>query len=303
MNASQLSRRIGSRARRFGARGPLFTLVLVSLALVSLVLACTTTTSSRERAKVDRECQPGAFVFCRCQDRQEGTKLCNDDGNSFGPCEPCESYGNPEGPLEPGDPGFEEPFPEEDGGFEVDGGPRSKGSCGNGKVESGEDCDDQNTNETDGCDSSCKLAGKTPFATNACPGLDVHVWGGGHAPTLESTTAGSGNRSVKPSCTSSANPTSGAGSSDRVFKVTAHKTGNLEVATSDVSYNVFLWASEACQPSENTLIACANQSAGVGPETMTFPVENGKSYYVFVDGAGTDSGTRQGSFRVTFSIP
>jgi len=278
-------------ARGFRARW-----ATLALGVVSLLLACTT----KPKAKVDRECQPGAYVFCRCQDRQEGSKLCGDDGQSFGDCEPCESYGNPEGPLEPGDPGFEDPFPEDDGGIDDDSG-GVNASCGNGIVENGEDCDDENSNETDGCDSSCKLAGPTPFATNACPGLEVHVWGGAHKPTLASTTVGSGNRHVTPSCTTTA-PTTGAAPADRVFKVTAHKKGMLEVATSDVSYNVFLWASEACAPNENTAIACVNEVAGVGAETMTFPVENGKSYHVFVDGSGAGN-TGHGNFTVTFSIP
>lgn len=289
MARSQLASLLGRRSSAARA-------ALLSFGVVSLLLACTTT----PKAKSDKECSPGAYVFCRCQDRQEGTKLCKDDGQSFGPCEPCETSDNPEGPLEPGDPGPDQPFPEPDAGD--DGGSNPNGSCGNGKVESGEDCDDGNTNETDGCDSKCKLAGATPFASNACPGLEVHVWGGPHSPTLASTTVGSGNRSVKPNCTTSANPTSGANSPDRVFKVTAHKSGTLKVTTSDVNYNVFLWASEGCAPSENEYITCVNESGAVGAESMTFPVEDGKTYHVFVDGSGIDN-TRQGSFRVTFSIP
>jgi hypothetical protein len=31
-------------------------------------------------------CTPGSHVFCRCSDRTEGTKLCAEDGKSFGPC-------------------------------------------------------------------------------------------------------------------------------------------------------------------------------------------------------------------------
>jgi cysteine-rich repeat protein len=264
------------------------------------VLACTTTPP---KAKVDRECQPGAFVFCRCRDRQEGTKLCKDDGNSFGPCEPCESYDNPEGPLEPGDPGFEEPFPEDDAGFDEDSGSTPNGSCGNGKVETGEDCDDQNANETDGCDSRCKLAGLTPFASNACPGLEVHVWGGAHKPTLESTTIGSGNRSVKPTCSTSANPTTGAAALDRVFKIVAHKSGTLNVTTADVGYGMFLYASEACSPSENTYITCANDNPENGSEELSFPVDAGKTYHVFVDGHGKPPTKIEGGFRISFQIP
>jgi hypothetical protein len=31
-------------------------------------------------------CDPGGYVFCRCQDRREGVKLCT-DGTNYGPCE------------------------------------------------------------------------------------------------------------------------------------------------------------------------------------------------------------------------
>ena len=34
----------------------------------------------------DRLCTPGSYVFCRCPDRSEGTKLCRSDGQSFEPC-------------------------------------------------------------------------------------------------------------------------------------------------------------------------------------------------------------------------
>src|SRR5690606_6341063 len=116
-------------------------------------------------------------------------------------------------------------------------------------VQQGEDCDDGNDNELDGCDSDCKLAGATADASKGCPGLDVHVWGGDHAPTLVSTTIGSGNRSVSPNCTmansgSTGNPTTGATANDRVFKVTAHKKGLMTVATSQTNFNSFLYAAE-----------------------------------------------------------
>ena len=34
-------------------------------------------------------CTPGGFVFCRCSNRDEGTKMCRADGQSFDPCTPC----------------------------------------------------------------------------------------------------------------------------------------------------------------------------------------------------------------------
>ncbi|HVH46191.1 MAG TPA: hypothetical protein VM925_27765, partial [Labilithrix sp.] len=105
-------------------------------------------------------------------------------------------------------------------------------------------------------------------------------------------------------CTTSANETTGSTASDRVFRVTAHKAGTMTVTVSDASYNVFLWASAACLPEPNAYITCANAAIDKSSETVTFPVELNKTYFVFVDGAGPgDETTRQGDFRVTFSIP
>jgi hypothetical protein len=59
-------------------------------------------------ASAPRICTPGNYVFCRCADRSEGTKLCAADGTAFEACA-CD----PVAPLDP------------DGGFtEIDAGPR-----------------------------------------------------------------------------------------------------------------------------------------------------------------------------------
>jgi hypothetical protein len=55
-------------------------------------------------------CTPGAFVFCRCQDRSEGSKQCSADGKSFAACLPCPndgvSHGDDAGPPDDQDGGF-----------------------------------------------------------------------------------------------------------------------------------------------------------------------------------------------------
>jgi cysteine-rich repeat protein len=264
--------------------------LLLPLAVVSVLIACTTTPTAKE----SKDCTPGQYVFCRCQDRQEGQKLCNDDGQSFGPCEPCETFDNPEGNLEPGDP---IPF---DAGTEADasGAP----SCGDGVVQNGEDCDDGNTDDTDGCNASCKLSGLTPLKTAACPGLPVHVWGGAHAPTLVTKTTGSGSRSATPSCSGAGGTTSGSVAPDRVFAVVAHKSGSMKVTATEANYNSFLYASDACMPTANTTLSCANERGLGGDESLTFAVVAGTTYHVFVDGVGSDA-TNEGTARVTFSIP
>lgn len=54
----------------------------LSLATFATAQGC----SSSAAEKQDRLCTPGAYVFCRCADRSEGTKLCKEDGRSFEPC-------------------------------------------------------------------------------------------------------------------------------------------------------------------------------------------------------------------------
>jgi len=270
--------------------------VLLVVAGTMLAIACTQSTG----AKDEKLCQPGQYSYCRCQNREEGQKLCNDTGSAYGKCDPCETDSNPEIPSDgTSSSSSGDPF-----GSDADtDAPVSSGMCGNGIVESGEDCDDNNTKDTDGCDTSCKLAGTNPPQTVSCPGLEVHVWGGSHKPTLVGSTPGSGNRAASPSCT---NGTSTAGSiaADRVFKIVAHKTGTLNVAITESNYDAFLYAATACNASSEQWVSCSNQTNGVGDsglsELLTMQVTSGQSYYVFVDGTGS---TKEGAFRVTFSIP
>lgn len=269
---------------------------LLALALVGsigLVIAggCASSSSAADPTVV--KCTPGNYVFCRCQNREEGTKLCNDDGHSFGKCEPCETLDNPVLPDDPNNPP-----PDLDGG-DPDAQP-SNASCGDKIVQDGEDCDDGNKVEDDGCDSTCHLAGSNPVTTRSCPGLDTHVWS--KPVTYVGTTVGSTQTgSLSPNCKSDGvNPTSGSLGPDRVFNVTAHKTGTMTVTTTDTDYDCLIYVTQSCTSTPITSLTCAHNTIGVGGETMTFPVTAGQSYSVFVDGAGITK--YQGVFRLTVSI-
>jgi cysteine-rich repeat protein len=261
---------------------------------VAVAFACSASTE----AKPEKLCTAGAYVFCRCKDRSEGAKLCNDDQQTFGPCEPCESLGLGEDPN-PGPP------PDDFDGSA----PPSR--CGDGTPQSGEDCDDKNTVDDDGCTRDCKLSpingGTSAHAKGtACPGIDVHVWGGAHKPTTTGTTVGSGNRDTLACTGQTGNSTTGAAASDRVFRVTAHKAGQMTVTTSDANFDQYLYVVDGPCPGADASTnvpktACVNGVNGNGSETLTFPVDSEKTYYVFVDGAGISA--NQGNFRVTFSIP
>lgn len=271
-------------------------------AVLGLFLACSSTPEKKSTL-----CTPNKPSYCRCQDRNQGEKVCAADGKSFGKCEPCETFDNPEGPLLPGDPGYEgddddNPFPEIDSGSEHpdDSGATEPPSCGDGKVQTGEDCDDENANNDDGCNDKCKLAGTKPEATASCPGLNVDVWGGEHKPTLSTTTAGSGKRKTKDLCAASGSTASdGSGAADRVFHVTAHKPGTMYVSVTGATFNAYLYVAKDCDPATEIATKCVNKENQVGDETLTFGVTANTSYTVFVDGA--ESGA-EGDFKVTFSI-
>jgi lamin tail-like protein len=99
---------------RHSSLAPASASAVAFVALLAIVLGAAAACTEKATAKPERLCTPGNFVFCRCKDRSEGTKLCNETGTGFDPCEGClsGSEDNEIGDPEP-DP---EPLPEKDGG-------------------------------------------------------------------------------------------------------------------------------------------------------------------------------------------
>ncbi len=267
-----------------------------SFALASLLgVACSSESKATGGTSSDKICTAGAYVYCRCANRDEGTKLCHDDGKGFDKCEPCESDGNPE------DSSYEGGYvPDDKTPVDQDSGPVG-GKCGDKLVTEGEECDDGNTDDTDGCDQNCKLAGSDALSSRSCPGMAVHVFA---APVqFTTTTLGAPNTtSVTTACPSAAgnNPTTGAAASDRIFAVTAHRTGLMTVSTSDTNFDNWIYVvSGACTAgAQASYLGCSNKVAGAGAESLQVPVEAGKTYSVVIDGVLTS----QGAFRVKMQI-
>ena len=86
-------------------RGTALAYLVVGVAIASVAIVeagCGKDSGSSE----PRLCTPGNFVFCRCADRSEGTKLCTVDGAAFEECK-CGTVDAP-GPLAPdGDTSFD----------------------------------------------------------------------------------------------------------------------------------------------------------------------------------------------------
>ncbi len=252
------------------------TLLLLSC-VYSTHTGCTSGTNTTDAGALTATlCKATQEVYCRCQDFGEGTKLCSDDGQSYGPCLPCPGV----------DPGVDSGNPgPEDAGTEDARGDADAGSlCGNKKVDPGEACDDGNLVNDDGCTTACVPAGGYAAKAGICPGMAIDVW---TTPvTFASTTKLFPlTYRAKAAC----NGATGSLGSDRVFMVTPHATGTLTVKTQGATYDAMLYARPDCA-TEASELACQNAVNGVGDETLTVGATNGTPIYIFVDGATNTTG-------------
>ena len=162
--------------------------------------------------------------------------------------------------------------------------------CGNNVVEPGEQCDDGNAANGDGCGGACQFEAGGTTCASAIP-VNMATWG---TKTFNHTTVGGGQHTSS-KCTS-AGP-------DRVFKVTAGVKGfvTASLVRSQTSYNSELYASATCvDVSANSDPVCAdskdpmNQVVLKGGEVVSFRVAAGQVSYLFVDGyTNAEAGTFQ----------
>lgn len=158
--------------------------------------------------------------------------------------------------------------------------------CGDGTVDNGEGCDDMNKTPGDGCENDCRPTGDI-VASDKCPGVSAHVWPGKTLTWSGSTTDANVSYTEGGTCAGF-----GGSAPDRVYALVAHKTGTMTVEV-DAMYNVGFYVRKA--PCETGMqVACAN-SVGASPvpqtEKTTFPVTDGATYYLVVDGALNAKGT------------
>jgi cysteine-rich repeat protein len=169
--------------------------------------------------------------------------------------------------------------------------------CGNGKVDPGEACDDKNKVPADGCEPNCQPGGN-PAGTDACPGMPVTVWGTSIVNVRNQTTIGSGTALARTgSCPAEVSASTGANAANRVYAVTARKTGTMVVTTSNTNFDHQIYVRSTCT-NANSQIACASGAAGNSGETLNFTVQDGTTYYVIVDGIVA----AQGNYDIAFSI-
>lgn len=244
---------------------------------LSLVLACSSNEVINLQQSGLRICIPNDQIHCPCANGQNGLKRCNEDGSGFGEC------------LVDGKTSCDQPTQSSSSSGSM---PVRK--CGDGTVDPGEACDDGNQVDGDLCSSSCLPVGD-PMGAGTCPGMEVHLWGteevegsANNLPYLNS------HKATKP-----CNLSMGLYGNDRVFAVTAHKTGTLHVETPPASYDVVLFVQTKCDDN-TTEVACSNVNyQNNGAEKLDTPIMKGQTLFVIVDGGPTSS---SGDTRVLFSI-
>jgi cysteine-rich repeat protein len=154
-------------------------------------------------------------------------------------------------------------------------------SCGNDVLDGGEQCDDGNGATGDGCSPSCFL--EPPGGANdVCPGAALPLGGAPLHGVVTATTATLVGDYVSLGTATCAKI---VGARDAVYSVTAPINGLL-TATVDGEFDAAIYARSVCVTSNLVdQIGCVEKVDGGGPETISFPVIAGTTYYLFVDGA------------------
>ena len=164
--------------------------------------------------------------------------------------------------------------------------------CGNGILDGNEECDDGNAINGDGCSTACKLE---PLPNiNTCPGheLTLAPAGNGYVASITASTAHLANKYNTACSSQSYGP-------EAIFQVTSPIAGKL-TATVTSNFNAAVYHHAACLPTSSP--SCSNKSTGTGPETHTFNVSAGSTYYLYVDGISTGGGPDSGVFKLDVAI-
>jgi cysteine-rich repeat protein len=164
-------------------------------------------------------------------------------------------------------------------------------ACGNAVIEGGEQCDDGNMADLDGCTIACQL--EPPGANENCPGEEIVLvqQGDTYQGNIAAGTTNLAANITLNSCTSSLGR-------DAVYQITAPIDGVLVASVPTAAFNVSLGARSACADAASQ-ITCSNASAGNGGEAVTFTVTQGTTYYLIVD---APTAAAFGSFNLLVSI-
>lgn len=154
-------------------------------------------------------------------------------------------------------------------------------TCGNGTLETPEQCDDGNKTAGDGCSATCTLEAP-PAGLDSCPGANIAFAGAPGGPLSFHTTASTSplTTGVKAACGSSA-------TKDAVYTFVAPYDGWLQ-AKARGGFNLALNLRGDCLAdggASGTSIACSDTDKGNGEESVSGAVNAGQTYFLVVKGA------------------
>ncbi len=172
--------------------------------------------------------------------------------------------------------------------------------CGNKVVEGTEECDDGNAVDGDGCTSTCKKEPTPPYDT--CPGVEIPLTGSGTS--LRTGTVSGATTSLASEYTGNAS-CSATYAREAVFWVKPNVSGAVTVdlgGSTATAFDSVLYVRSSCDDAM-TQVACHDE-AGNGSEKVTFAAVANMTYFIFVDGYESSTGTvdkNRGQFRVNVS--
>jgi cysteine-rich repeat protein len=229
---------------------------LAPLALFAL-LASAAGSCTPKADPLEADCEPFVSRFCRCADGvTQGSQACERGGRSYTECAPCFGGDPQSGP-----------------------GPASTPVCGNGSLDRGEDCDDGNTNDGDGCPADCRR--RPPTSGESCEGLAAAALAaGGEFSSRQSLAGAAGD--ARGSC--------GGEGPELVFAFAPRAPGTLEVTMTpeDGALDAVLYvrrgtcADEGAEPAGG----CQDDLDDGVAEALSLEVEAGTTYFVFADAQG-----------------
>jgi cysteine-rich repeat protein len=152
--------------------------------------------------------------------------------------------------------------------------------CGNLILDAGEQCDDGNTSNNDGCSSSCVLEAVN---NDKCQGFPLPLVQSGA--NLVGTVNGN-TSTLQPDFQGTCGSTSTG--RDAVYQFNAGFGGVATATVTSAGYDSVVYARAACTGGAE--LAC-NDKTGNGLDTITFNVLPNTSYWVFVDGYSGEAGS------------
>ena len=178
-------------------------------------------------------------------------------------------------------------------------------ACGNGIVDGGEECDDGNTTDDDGCSAVCK--DEVAPESYTCDGKPVRLEGATPDAPGPRTLKFRGSTNVVtlpeagvlPTNKWNTTATCGSSSPDVVYQLTSDIDGWL-TATVKGTYNATLSVRASCDATATTApLACIREVTGTAPKTLQVAIDKETPYYIVVDAysAGTT-----GPFEVDLEI-